>query len=705
MAALSAATDSVIAFPVGHRIEGATASGYLTHDNATSVRSWVRASDGAVTALPGSSYASVLATGHEDLVAVRSQRGSAELQDMATGQVVFDVALDPHGGLDYAGAAGRTLFTTDTEAAAVEGLRMHVPGGTPVPVTGLPADATQYRVRPGTPAHALVTYTANTTERHWGLIDLVTGAVTETGRWGTTAGTGDIAVSTDRVAWVEGGTTAAPTTAVVRSRATGTTQRISLAGAVASYLEIGLQGDYLTYSQRFGLSAYSGTPFHALTAYHLTDGTTSQLLSHIDSAETSPDGGLYARGGTVAEGEGLYRIAPGVTGGAPTATLVASTGEPTKLTLVGHNIPAEIDLSRGDGTFDFSWIMSRPNAAVEVVLRHIPTGQRTEAELYNPLPNTSDFGFPWTGAGRHTPFSISPYNGEYTWSISARPDNGIGPVVNASGTFKVIRSAPAPHDFNDNGSPDLIARFSLDALHRSDTYWDSTIGGGLVESGYRLLDYRDPWNDYDRIEATGNLGGAGTGDLVTRDKSGVLWLYLGKGDGTFAARSRVGGGWGVYDKIAAGSDLTNDGKADLLATDKSGVLWLYRGTGDWRAPFASRSRVGGGWGIYNQLTATGDVGGAASGDLVARDTSGVLWLYLGKGDGTFASRSRIGGGWNAYMDTVGIGDANHDGRPDLYACGDGMRYFYAGTGDWRAPFAARTVSTLFPQPTNLMSIA
>ncbi|MGJ7420712.1 FG-GAP repeat domain-containing protein, partial [Streptomyces cinereoruber] len=105
----------------------------------------------------------------------------------------------------------------------------------------------------------------------------------------------------------------------------------------------------------------------------------------------------------------------------------------------------------------------------------------------------------------------------------------------------------------------------------------------------------------------------------------------------------VGGGWQVYDRLAGGSDLNGDGRADLVATDKAGDLWLYKGTGNASAPFAARTKIGFGWGIYNQITAVGNIAGAAAGDLVARDKDGVLWLYLGKGDGTFAARTKIGG--------------------------------------------------------------
>ncbi|MFF3769716.1 FG-GAP repeat domain-containing protein [Streptomyces sp. NPDC002232] len=80
---------------------------------------------------------------------------------------------------------------------------------------------------------------------------------------------------------------------------------------------------------------------------------------------------------------------------------------------------------------------------------------------------------------------------------------------------------------------------------------------------------------------------------------------------------------------------------------------------------------------------------------MARDKAGTLWLHLGRGDGTFAPRTVIGGGWKVYADVVGIGDGDKDGRPDLYArssTGAPAAYFYAGTGDWKAPFEPRATT-------------
>ncbi|WP_326662531.1 FG-GAP-like repeat-containing protein [Streptomyces sp. NBC_00385] len=203
------------------------------------------------------------------------------------------------------------------------------------------------------------------------------------------------------------------------------------------------------------------------------------------------------------------------------------------------------------------------------------------------------------------------------------------------------------------------------------------------------------WNAYDALTKLSTLKADGTGDLVARDKAGVLWLYkaTGRTSVPFASRSRVGDGWNAYTRLAGPGDLTGDGKADLLARDKTGVLWLYRGTGTTSTPFAHRTRVGGGWNTYTQLVGGTDLTGDDRADLVARDSGGVLWLYPGTGGAgaPFAARTRIGGGWNAYTHLVSTGDLTADGVNDLIATDpDGALWLYTGTGDAKAPFTART---------------
>ncbi|MFQ6142344.1 FG-GAP repeat domain-containing protein [Streptomyces seoulensis] len=194
-------------------------------------------------------------------------------------------------------------------------------------------------------------------------------------------------------------------------------------------------------------------------------------------------------------------------------------------------------------------------------------------------------------------------------------------------------------DQNSDGSSDGIWDVTGGKLYY--TPWGATTNT-VVGSG---------WNIYNRVFSAGNLGGAGADDLLARDGSGVLWLYLGYGNGKLTTRYKVGSGWNAYTEITGKGDLSGDGKDDIVARDSSGVLWLYKGTGNYKAPFASRVKIGSGWNTYNKLVSVGDIDIDGITDLVARDKSGALYLYKGTGNAAapYASRVKIGaGGWNTY---------------------------------------------------------
>ena len=53
-------------------------------------------------------------------------------------------------------------------------------------------------------------------------------------------------------------------------------------------------------------------------------------------------------------------------------------------------------------------------------------------------------------------------------------------------------------------------------------------------------------------------------------------------------------------------------------------------------------RIGGGWNIYNALVTAGDNTGEGNADIIARDTTGNLWLCPGDNAGGFGSPRQIG---------------------------------------------------------------
>ncbi|ROQ31817.1 N-acetylmuramoyl-L-alanine amidase [Streptomyces sp. PanSC19] len=237
-------------------------------------------------------------------------------------------------------------------------------------------------------------------------------------------------------------------------------------------------------------------------------------------------------------------------------------------------------------------------------------------------------------------------------------------------------------------------RYNLLARDTSGVLWQYQ-GTGSATSPF-LAKYKvgGGWQIYNTVTPLTALRADGTGDAVARDASGVLWYYQGSGNPSapFKARLRTGGGWQIYDRIIGVRDLTGDSKPDVIAREKSGVLWLYKGTGTPAVPFAPRVKIGTGWQIYNDIVSTGDLTSDGKADLIGRDSTGALWLYKGTGSATtpYAARVKVGTGWQIYNSITGPSDLTGDGKVDFVARdGAGALWLYKGTGSATAPYAAR----------------
>ncbi|MFD3994786.1 FG-GAP repeat domain-containing protein [Streptomyces sp. NPDC058583] len=703
--AMQEAGSTTVPFPRGADIIGAGPSGFLSQTRgATPEFRWTWYADGSSVVLPGATTA---AAGGKDLVVTVDRSAPVagrvlKVYDLSKPAAVApapqEVELDALGdGYFFEGLAGNTLLLGQyQEGGPIKQYAATLDGGMPKPrwVAGSPGFDC-HAGREGWTDTGSALYECHLKDTGSDVKVLVDFAASDSTRWyaqGWDESAREGAVSGTHVAWREARISGSSTTGIVAHKIGAPGEEVWLPSDDDMNDPVYLVGGWVASGQKAHIDASGGAAADTVrpfTLQSIATGEKSVALTAFSSAVAGPAGTLLVRGGTPEHGEGLYRISPRADGGRPDVELVASTGQSTVVTLTGSSTPTTLTGEQVARGVDFTWDLSRADSRVWLTLTHV----RSRQTVYQgwPVPEVVAAGTPrrftwhWDGKDLEGRDWGSPAaNGAYEWKLTARPDEGIGPELVSTGRFTVTRPTAA-HDYNDDGTADLLVRDAADGVLWRFGTRPTAPGGSLTDTGATRVG--SGWGSYDQLVSVGNVAGGSESDSVARDRSGALWLYRGTGDrnAPLAARTLIGRGWQVYDRITGGSDLTGDGRADLVATDRAGDLYLYKGTGSATAPFATRKKIGVGWGIYNQLTATGNLAGGPAGDLVARDKAGVLWLYLGKGDGTFAARSRIGTGWGTFTGLTAVGDANGDGRADLVAW-NGDETFYAGTGDWKAPF-------------------
>ncbi|UYK40238.1 FG-GAP-like repeat-containing protein [Microbacterium terricola] len=171
-------------------------------------------------------------------------------------------------------------------------------------------------------------------------------------------------------------------------------------------------------------------------------------------------------------------------------------------------------------------------------------------------------------------------------------------------------------------------------------------------------------------------------DIIGVDGSGDMFLYEGDGYGYLRPPVKIGSGW-QHRRLTFSADLDGDNRADMLSIDKNGVLRLHRGNG--KGGFVSPShRVSTGW-KGDHLFAAGDLNEDYKADLISVDSSGVLWTHLGRGNGTFRKPIRVSSGWKSLTIATGadIDDDRHYYADIVARDATGRLYLYSGRGDGR----------------------
>ncbi len=252
---------------------------------------------------------------------------------------------------------------------------------------------------------------------------------------------------------------------------------------------------------------------------------------------------------------------------------------------------------------------------------------------------------------------------------------------NGDGTFRASRefdaggsetTAVAVGDFNNDGKPDLVvanyaggggpSNVAVLFGNGDGTFMPAVAyAAGISPDFVAVADFNGDGN-LDFV-AGSNAGGSAVGN------TGVVSIFLGKGDGTFAPA--VNYPTGIVAASITVADLNGDGRLDLaVANENSDTVSVLLGRGD--GTFQASVNYPAGPGPAE--IASGDFNGDGKLDLVVANAGGsfgtTVSVLIGNGDGTFQAPVSYPAGNEPF--SVAVGDFNMDGKLDLIVADAGV---------------------------------
>ncbi|GAA3059834.1 hypothetical protein GCM10010448_48950 [Streptomyces glomeratus] len=361
---------------------------------------------------------------------------------------------------------------------------------------------------------------------------------------------------------------------------------------------------------------------------------------------------------------------------------VSADGVPDSAPVIGEAYTsgsvAPRTVSSTYSTWTASLLLSRPVDSWELGIVQKTTGRRVAVVRGGAERGLNGISASWNG---REPNGAPAPSGLYTWQLTAKFNGGTTPVRVGSGGLDVMCGALPTHVYDCDGFPDMVA---VRKDGRTDS-WEGHPKGYFYNRSYTA-----DWPTSSTLVPVGDLNGDGFADMLVCNSTGELRAYWGFGQVYFARGTNkstvIGTGWDKYNLLTSSGDLNRDGRSDLLTRDRSGVLWFYAGTG--KGTFKARVRIGTGLSGYTALAGVGDLNGDGTGDLLGRDRAGNLYRWYGNGKGGFGGRVKIASGFNAYNALVGVGDLTQDGRNDLVTR-DTAGNLYRWPGNGKGGFGAR----------------
>ncbi len=269
------------------------------------------------------------------------------------------------------------------------------------------------------------------------------------------------------------------------------------------------------------------------------------------------------------------------------------------------------------------------------------------------------------------PFSavLGDFNGDGHVDIAATSFTKAGGVSvllgNGDGTLQAHLDSPtgqfptviATGDFNGDGKVDLVVADSTPTSQLLSTLIGN--GDGTFQNKISQI-----LSSNLRSMTAGDFNGDGKLDVAAViDGTNAVSIFLGHGDGSFAAPVQYPAGPTIFSPVLGG-DFNGDGKLDLAVANGSGIA-IFFGNGDGTfQPFIlvpsllPSTPVDG-------LLALADFNGDGKLDIVRISESGIINVALGNGDGTFQNAPGFQITSILTVQSPVVGDFNGDGKLDL----------------------------------------
>ncbi|MFF4750087.1 FG-GAP repeat domain-containing protein [Streptomyces sp. NPDC002514] len=340
------------------------------------------------------------------------------------------------------------------------------------------------------------------------------------------------------------------------------------------------------------------------------------------------------------------------------------------------------------GTAVFDAVFSKPVASWTFVVRDRNTGKVADRRQGGDTRGRLDVQ--WAGMDPAKQYRSPLPNGRYTWELTANPADGQGAALRRTGTVEVIYGLPVRRDHAGYGMwPDAVAdlltldsRGTLTFQHGNGA---GKFSGTTSGKGWSTSVVAVPFGDLDKDRCN---------DVLVRMADGSLRAYRPECGRPLTPstpyRTLSGGtGWKSYDVLTAPGDLTGDGLTDLLARKAStGEMYLFAAKTD--GTLAAGKKIASGWAPYTKIVGAGDLNGDGLGDVLARYKDGTLYRFYGTKGGLPKTRTKLFSKWGAsYNAVVGVGDITSDGKADLVAR-DTAGNLWRQSGDGRGSFGAPT---------------